>query len=255
MATFLSSSNTSRELQQARPSIAVIPVGATEQCGPCLPCNVDTLVAHQCARAYAEALGAYLAPLLPFNTSQEHSAFPGTISLSAPVLTVVLGEIVSELARQGFDKQVLVSPHGGSFWVPAFLRAINLERRDLIVVSGLVGADRSKQKALAASGLPRRQDLHGGIFTAATVSYLAPELVRPGDYGTEIDPKLQEFAAYGVWEKIAPDGAWGSLTAADRELDLPKLGRAYWEVFLAEQTKEVTAHLKTAASLKGIRYS
>jgi creatinine amidohydrolase len=252
METFLSSQNTSRELREARPTIAVIPVGATEQCGPCLPCHVDTLVAGYCARRYAAALGAYLAPLLPYNTSQEHAAFPGTLSLSAAVMTAVMTELVAELARQGFARQVLVSPHGGSVWLPAFLRAINLERKDVIVVSAMAGAERSRAKALAASGLPKRADLHGGILTVATVSYLAPELVRPGSYGTEVDPRLQEFAANGMWEQIAPDGAWGRFTEADAALDLAGMGRTYWETFAAAQALEVAEHLRTAAKLKGL---
>jgi creatinine amidohydrolase len=252
MGTIFTSENTSRELRDARPSVAVIPVGATEQCGPCLPCNVDALVAGYCARHYAANLGGYLAPLLPYNTSQEHSAFAGTLSLSASLLSAVLTELVAELARQGFNRQVVVSPHGGSVWAPAFLRAINLQRRDVIVVSGMVGADRSRAKALAASGLPRRADMHGGIMTVATVSYLAPELVRPGTFGTDIDLRLQEFAAYGVWDKIAPDGAWGRFTEADAALDLAKLGRIYWETFVAAQAEEVAEHLRVAAQLKGL---
>jgi creatinine amidohydrolase len=252
MDTSFSSQNTSRELREGRPGIAVIPVGATEQCGPCLPCSVDTLVAGYCARRYASTLGAYLAPLLPYNTSQEHAAFPGTISLSAPVLTAVMTELVSELARLGCTRQVLVSPHGGSVWLAAFVRAINLQRKDVIVVSAMAGAERSRTKALAASGMPQRADLHGGILTVATVSYLAPELVRPGPYGTEVDPRLQEFAAYGMWEKIAPDGAWGRFTEADAALDLAEMGRVYWETFVAAQAAEVAAHLRVAAELKGI---
>ncbi len=252
METFLTSRNTSRELREVRPTIAVIPIGATEQCGPCLPCNVDTLVAGYCARCYAAALGAYLAPLLPYNTSQEHAAFPGTLSLSAAAMTAVMTELVAELARQGMARQVLVSPHGGSVWLPAFLRAINLQRPDVIVVSAMAGAERSRAKALAASGLPRRADLHGGILAVATVSYLAPELVRPGPYGTDVDPRLQEFAAYGMWEKIAPDGAWGRFTAADTALDLAGMGRTYWETFAAAQAEEVAEHLRKAAELKGL---
>jgi creatinine amidohydrolase len=250
MPTSFSNQNTSRELQAARPATAVIPVGATEQCGPCLPCNVDALVADYCARHYARGLGAYLAPLLPYNTSQEHGAFAGTLSLSAGLMNAILTELVGELARQGCRRIVLVSPHGGSVWLPAFLRSINRERADTLVVSAQVGAERSRAKALAASGMPRRLELHGGVLTAATVSFLAPELVRPGTYGAEVDPKLQELAPYGRWEKLLPDGAWGRLTAEDAALDLAGMGRIYWETFVAAQFDELREHLLLAARLE-----
>ena len=55
-----------------------------------------------------------------------------------------------------------------------------------------------------------------------------------------------------VWDKIAPDGAWGEFTAADEAIDLPRLGRTYWETYLPAQAAEIRAHMRTAAELRGI---
>lgn len=252
MNTLISSENTANELRERGATIAVLPIGGTEQCGPKLPCLTDSLIAGHCATHFADALGAYLAPLLPYNTSQEHAAFHGTMSLSATVLTAVVTELVAELARQGYNKIVVVSPHGGSLWLPAFIRTINHARRDLVVISGGAGAERSQAKALKASGWSRPFEMHGGLFSVASVAYLRPDLVRPGTAGRPLDPSLKEFSSYMVWDKIAPDGAWGEFTAEDDNLDLAGLARAYWDTFLREQSLELAAHLRKAAELRGI---
>jgi creatinine amidohydrolase len=249
---YVSSENTSPELKARAASVAVIPIGGTEQGGPKLPCLTDSMICEFCAQHYANALGAYLLPLMPFNTSQEHAAFHGTISLTAPLLTSVVTELVAEVARQGCNKVVIVSPHGGSLWLPAFIRSINHARRDLVVISGGVGADRSMAKALKASGWPKPFEMHGGLFSVASVSYLRPDLVRLGTAGRPVDPGLKEYASYMVWDKIAPDGAWGEFTAEDEKLDLKELARSYWDTFLREQSIEIVTHLKKAAELRSI---
>ncbi len=70
-----SADNSTMELSRAGTDTAIVSVGATEQCGPHLPLNLDTLVAGYYARAWGEVLGAYVLPTLPFNTSEEQASF------------------------------------------------------------------------------------------------------------------------------------------------------------------------------------
>lgn len=51
---------------------------------------------------------------MPFNTSEEHASFRGTVSLSPATVMLMLEEIIAGLKRQGFRKQVLTVGHGGS---------------------------------------------------------------------------------------------------------------------------------------------
>jgi len=76
--------NSTRDLSEAGIDTAILSVGATEQCGPHLPLNIDTLLAEHYARAWGEVLGAYVLPTVPFNTSEEHASFKGTVSLHLP---------------------------------------------------------------------------------------------------------------------------------------------------------------------------
>src|ERR1700750_1538449 len=59
----------------------LIPLGATEQHGPHLPLNTDTLIASGVAEAVAAARSdVVVAPALPYGSSGEHSGFPRTLS-------------------------------------------------------------------------------------------------------------------------------------------------------------------------------
>src|SRR2546421_7629658 len=65
--------------------IAVLPVAAVEQHGPHLPVGVDTYIAEaylKRVRALADDLGVMFLPVQAVGASDEHRAFPGTLTLS-----------------------------------------------------------------------------------------------------------------------------------------------------------------------------
>jgi creatinine amidohydrolase len=98
--------------------IAVLPVAAVEQHGRHLPLGVDSYI--------AEAYIARVLPLLPddlpatflpvqqIGYSDEHAAFPGTLSLSARTLITAWTEIGESVRRCGIRKLVVVTSHGGN---------------------------------------------------------------------------------------------------------------------------------------------
>ena len=96
--------NTTKQLTDSGVDTAVISVGSTEQCGPCLPLHIDTLVAEYFARAFGERLDAYVLPTLPFNTAEEHASFQGTVTLRPTTVMFVLEEVVTGLRVQGYRK-------------------------------------------------------------------------------------------------------------------------------------------------------
>src|SRR5713101_1795128 len=111
--------------------IAVLPVAAIEQHGPHLPVGVDAFIgAAYLSRARellpADLLVSFL-PMLATGTSEEHRAFPGTLTLSADTLIRVLTEIGESVHRAGVRKLVIANSHGGN------VSAIDLVTRDLRV--------------------------------------------------------------------------------------------------------------------------
>ena len=245
--------NSTRELSEARVDSAILSVGATEQCGPHLPLHIDTLVTEYCARAYGEVLGAYVLPTLPFNTSEEHASFKGTVSLSPATVMLMLGEIVEGLRGQGFRKQVLTVGHGGSLWLGAFVKHINRRLGDVVVVDAHRGVGPVWEEALRHSGLGGRGEVHGGAVSRAIALYLAPGSVTEGAYGERIPEWLQAHADYVGWERITPDGSWGRYDpAADEGLGTAEGGRTLLEYFVREQGQRLMEHLREACRIKGI---
>jgi creatinine amidohydrolase len=245
--------NSTKELSEAGIDTAIISVGATEQCGPHLPLHLDTLVAGYYARAWGEVLDAYVLPTLPFNTSEEHASFKGTVSLHPSTVMRVLEEVVEVLGAQGFRKQVLTVGHGGALWVGAFIKHINRRLGDMVLVDAHRGAGPIWEGALHRSGLAGRGDIHGGAVSRALALYLAPGSVTEGAYGARIPERLQAYADYVGWESITPDGSWGSYDpATDEGSATAEAGRILLEHFVNEQGKRLKEHLREACRIKGI---
>jgi creatinine amidohydrolase len=78
----LSFKNTTTEISNSGIDTVILSVGATEQFGPYLPMHLDTLIAELFADTYGRELNAYVLPTIPFNTSEEHANFMGTVTVT-----------------------------------------------------------------------------------------------------------------------------------------------------------------------------
>lgn len=113
--------------------LVAIPVGSTEQHGPHLPFSTDTDVAVALARRLAARRGDVLvAPALPYGSSGEHQAFPGTLSIGPDATELVLVEL-GRSASETFGRILLISGHGGNA-VPVnrAVRRLRSEGRDAL---------------------------------------------------------------------------------------------------------------------------
>ncbi len=68
-------------------TIAILPVGAVEQHGPHMPLGTDTLINRgilaRCLELLPANISVALLPEQAIGSSDEHVAFPGTLSLGA----------------------------------------------------------------------------------------------------------------------------------------------------------------------------
>jgi creatinine amidohydrolase len=109
--------------------IAVLPVAAVEQHGPHLPLGVDSYIAQaylsRVHEILSEDLPVTFLPVQKLGQSDEHIAYPGTLSLSAETVIRTYTEIGESLHRAGLRKLVIVTSHGGN------VSAMDLVARDL----------------------------------------------------------------------------------------------------------------------------
>jgi creatinine amidohydrolase len=253
-APMLSFRNSTKELSDSGLDTAIISVESTEQCGPYLPLHIDKRLAEYFARAFGEALNAYVLPTLPFNTSEEHSSFRGMYCALRPTTVMaVMEEIVSVLREQGFRKQVLTVGHGGcSYWRVPFIKHINWLYKDIVVVDAHHGGDKLWEEALVQAGLSGRGEVHGGAQSRALALYLAPEYVREGEFGKEVPEHMKAYMDYSTWDKITGDGSWGKYSTSDSDVATAEAGRILLEYFVKIQSKRLKEHLDIACRTKGI---
>ena len=121
-------------------AVVVLPVGACEQHGPHLPVDTDIFQATEYAAAGARyavekhSLRVLLLPTIPYGDSSNHEAFVGTVFLPTDLLVRIVGEVLMQVAAQGFRRLVIVSGHGGNH--PAISLAARNARRAIRTAGG-----------------------------------------------------------------------------------------------------------------------
>jgi len=169
------------QLDPAR-TVAVLPLGATEQHGPHLPLAVDQALVDgivEAAQAHLpDDLPVLFLPTQQVGYSPEHAAFAGTLTLPYETVLatwIALGECV---ARAGVRKLLLFNAHGGQVSLMDIVARELRARAGLIVyscswwnlplgddVNGLFGAEE------------HRFGVHGGDIETSMMLALQPQSV------------------------------------------------------------------------------
>jgi creatinine amidohydrolase len=212
-------------------TVAVLPVGAIEQHGPHLPVYVDSCInQHLLDRALDLApadLPITALPIQSVGKSDEHISFPGTLTVSAPVLTELLIEIGRSVYRAGIRRLILLNSHGGQPQV------MDIVARTLRVELGMFVVNVAWSKMGMPSGLFSVEEcthgIHGGEIETSLMLHFRPDLVdmtKARNFAAWSQAMLSDFkiltpegkVGFG-WqiEDLNPDGACGNAAAADAE--------------------------------------
>jgi len=220
--------------------IAVLPVAAIEQHGPHLPLAVDAVINQGVlARALELVPAALPVTVLPAQVvgkSNEHGAFPGTLTLSAETVIRLWTEIGESVARAGVRKLVIFNSHGGQ---PAIVDIVATDLRvrlGMLAVIANYYALARPEDMFGADEL--RFGIHGGAVETSMMLHLRPDMVRRDElrgFPSLAQRLAQEFKVLGpagrvgfAWQTqdLGPTGALGDAAAAD-----PERGRALVELY------------------------
>jgi creatinine amidohydrolase len=216
------------ELDAAR-MVAVLPVGAVEQHGPHLPVRVDAAInAGIVARAVEmmpDDCPALVLPMMSVGKSDEHLAFPGTLSLSYETLGRVWFELGASVHRAGIRKILFFNSHGGQ---PQLLEIVCRELRvklDMFAVSAMWSRTIDLDDLFGAD--ENQHGIHGGRSETSVMLHLHPDLVDmdhvedfvPLSIEIERESALlrPEGAVSFGWQTqdLHPKGACGNAALAD----------------------------------------
>ena len=92
----------------------ILPIGVFEKHGPHLPLGTDLYTAREFALRAATKEYTVVFPWYYFSQINEARHQPGTISYSPELIWKALQETLNELARNGFEKIIIVNGHGGN---------------------------------------------------------------------------------------------------------------------------------------------
>ncbi len=209
--------------------IAVLPVGAVEQHGPHLPLSVDQAILDGILAATVPLipadLPALILPTLPVGKSDEHSAYPGTLTFSATTLMAMWTDIGDSVARAGVRKLVILNSHGGQI-APMDIVARDLRiRHKMLVVAANWFAMGLPEALFPAEEL--RFGIHAGDMETSVMRALHPDLVQM-DRARDFRPSVADLgtrhlgltpAGKLAWmaQDLHPAGAAGNASLATAE--------------------------------------
>ncbi|WP_193182512.1 creatininase family protein [Nisaea sediminum] len=221
---------TTEEFAALDPSrtLALLPVGATEQHGPHLPLATDILITEAVLAAASERvpdnLMLLILPSQAIGLSPEHMSFVGTLTQAAETLIASWTEIGRSVAAAGVRKLILLNSHGGQPQIvdivaqrlrsEAGMLAVRANTFRFDIPDGMIDPDEMKH------------GLHGGQIETALMLAIAPELVRTAkiaDFPNSAEARTARSKRLGLsgaggfaWnaEDLNPSGATGAASRA-----------------------------------------
>lgn len=182
----------------------IIPMGILEKHGPHLPVGTDILEARELTRRAVSKEYAVIFPHYYFGQIYEAKHQPGVIAYSNKLIWDMLQETCDELARNGFEKIILVNGHGGNnSFLPFFCQSQLANKKNYAVF--LFSPDESAEynKKITVMRKSKGPDQHAGETETATMLTHRPDLVHleaaESQSGSDQNRLSLPYAYTGIW--------------------------------------------------------
>ncbi|MFI5139114.1 MAG: creatininase family protein [Sphingobacteriales bacterium] len=158
----------------------ILPIGILEKHGPHSPIGTDLIHVREWAAHAVKEEYAVVFPDYFYGQINEARHQPGTFALPSKVIWDLLEATCDEIARNGFDKIIILNGHGGNpEFLHFFMQSLLNKRHNYAVY--LYEPDRDT--AYAKEYVKRHKsdlatDEHAGESETATLLYYRPDLMR-----------------------------------------------------------------------------
>ncbi|MEV0618569.1 creatininase family protein [Nonomuraea sp. NPDC050404] len=159
-------------------NVAILPIGSFEQHGPYLPLSTDAAIASIIAREIAQLYPVRHLPPITISCSHEHKAWPGTVSISARTLSMLIIDIQSSLRASGVQKLILINAHGGNYALSNVVQEATVNERCMALFPTNTNWKAARTKASMETS--SHEDMHAGELEVSILLAANPELVKDG---------------------------------------------------------------------------
>jgi len=173
---------------------AILVIGSVEQHSKNLPLGTTIMLPKQIAKRVLEkarenGISTVLLPPIYYGYSDEHTEFPGTISIRSEILVGYLYDICASLAKNKVKRIFIINGHGGNLGV-------------LDIVSRKIGTDFGIFVFYLYPYIKEVSEIltseiggigHAGELETSLFLYLYPELVRRDKMTKEIPKQLNNL--------------------------------------------------------------
>jgi creatinine amidohydrolase len=158
----------------------ILPIGILEKHGPHVPIGSDLIQVREWSARATKREYAVVFPDYFYGQINEARHEPGIFALPERVVWDLLEATCDEIARNGFDKIVIINGHGGNPQLIRYFIQTRLEKqRNYAVYFFEPGSDPDYVKKMAAlHKSDQATDQHAGERETSSLLYLRPDLVK-----------------------------------------------------------------------------
>lgn len=192
----------------AKTRTVLIPFGSTEEHGPHLPLDTDTIQAYAVAQRLAERRPIFIAPPVHYGVCRSTSGHPGTLSISTTTLRALVLDIAAALYAQGLRNIILLTGHAG---VTHCATLTDAGEQLLANYPDLRVAVLNEYQLAAETGrhiIETPNDAHAGEIETSRILYSHPHLVKGS--ATEDYPDFPKGILVRNKRHFWKSGVWGN---------------------------------------------
>ncbi|WP_343746566.1 creatininase family protein [Chitinophaga sp.] len=221
----------------------ILPIGILEKHGLHSPLGTDLIHVREWAARAVKSEYAVVFPDYFYGQINEARHQPGTFSLPNKLILELLEATCDEIARNGFDKIVILNGHGGNpEFLEFFMQGLLNKRHNYAVYLYRPESDPEFVKAYQKKHVTDiAADLHGGESETSLLLHYRPDLMRTSRASGESGVNQQRSRLPGLYTPIWWYSSYPNHYAGDASKSGAELGKLISDHEIAQFIKALKA--------------
>ncbi|MCW3465136.1 creatininase family protein [Chitinophaga nivalis] len=217
----------------------ILPIGILEKHGQHSPLGTDLIHVREWAARAVQSEYAVVFPDYFYGQINEARHQPGTFSLPNKLILELLEATCDEIARNGFDKIILLNGHGGNpEFLEFFMQGLLNKRHHYAVYLYRAETDAAYTQAYQKKHVSDMGgDLHGGESETSILLHYRPDLMRMNRASDDNGDNQHRSSLAGLYTPIWWYAAYPNHYAGDASKSNAALGKFISDQEIAQFTK------------------